>query len=187
MRISVPGNSMGHGWLTAWRPAGLPPQSLAPVDCRRRMAGFTLIEMLVVLLIAGLLLSVVALAPTRNRRGDLAEEAQRLATMLESADDEAQVRSASIAWQPVDGGYRFYQRAENGNWQPLADELLAPHRWGAAVTGVSIHYSGSGEAVSRVVFGDESINVPVTVTLDAGAAHLRVVGTGIGNFAVMQP
>lgn len=154
---------------------------------RRSSAGFTLLEMLVVLVIAGLLVAVVALAPMRNRRTDLAEEAQRLAALLESAGDEAQIRSASIAWQPVDGGYRFYQRAESGAWQPMSDELLGPHRWGTDVTGVSIRYTGSGDAIQRVVLGDESIDVPVTITLSSGTVRLLVVGTGIGNFSVIRP
>jgi general secretion pathway protein H len=153
---------------------------------RKSSRGFTLIEMLVVLMIAGLLIAVVALAPSRNKRTDLNEEAQRLATLLESADDEAQVRSASIAWEPVDGGYRFFQRAENGKWLPLNDDVLGPHRWDTEVTGVSIHYTG-GAGIQRVVFGDESIEVPVTITLHSGAVSLLVVGTGIGNFAVRRP
>ncbi|GAB7523307.1 GspH/FimT family pseudopilin [Paraburkholderia sp. 2C] len=153
---------------------------------RKSSRGFTLIEMLVVLMIAGLLIAVVALAPSRNKRTDLNEEAQRLATLLESADDEAQVRSASIAWEPVDGGYRFFQRAESGKWLPLNDDVLGPHRWDTEVTGVSIHYTG-GAGIQRVVFGDESIEVPVTITLQSGAVSLLVVGTGIGNFAVRRP
>jgi general secretion pathway protein H len=152
-----------------------------------RQRGFTLLEMLVVLMIAGMLIAVVALAPSRNRRTDLGEEAQRLATMLESADDEAQVRSASIAWEPVGGGYAFFERAGNGAWRPLDDDLLKPYRWGAEVTGVAIHYTGSGDAVSRVVFGDESISVPVTVTLMSGSVSMQVVSTGVGNFAVRRP
>ena len=152
-----------------------------------RQGGFTLLEMMVVLLIVGILISVVALKPTSNRRTDLAEEAQRLATMLESASDEAQIRSAQVAWQPVAGGYGFFLHAENGAWVPIADDLLKPHRWGGDVTGVAIRYSGSGDAISRVVFGDESINVPVTVTLYSGSVELLVVGTGIGKFEVRRP
>ena len=155
------------------------------VHCRS--AGFTLLEMLVVLVIAGLLVAVVALAPSRNRRTDLAEEAQRLAALLESAGDEAQIRSAPIAWQPVDGGYRFYQRAGDGSWRPMADELLAPHRWATDVTGVSIRYTGSGDPIQRVVLGNESIDVPVTITLYSGAVRLLVISSGIGNFAVSRP
>nr|WP_258187438.1 GspH/FimT family pseudopilin [Trinickia symbiotica] len=152
-----------------------------------RSAGFTLLEMLVVLVIVGLLMAVVTLSPSRNRRTDLVEEAQRLASLLESADDEAQVRSAQIAWQPVDGGYTFYQRAESGTWLPMRDQLLRPHRWHADVTGISVRYTGSGQSVSRIVLGGESIDVPVTITLSSGAARLLVVSTGIGNFVVRQP
>ncbi|WGS45962.1 GspH/FimT family pseudopilin [Burkholderia sp. JSH-S8] len=153
----------------------------------RRAAGFTLLEMLVVLMIVGLLVAVVTLAPSRNRRTDLAEEAQRLASLLESAGDEAQVRSTPIAWQPVGGGYRFVQRTESGAWSPMTDDLFRARRWGTAVTGVTVRYTGGGEPIARVVLGDESIDVPVTITLSSGDARLLVVGTGIGNFVVQRP
>ena len=87
-------------------------------------AGFTLLEMLVVLVIAGLLVSLASLQLTRNPRTDLNEEAQRLALLFESAGDEAQVRARPIAWQPLDGGFRFDVRTEDG-WRPLRDDLLA--------------------------------------------------------------
>jgi len=151
---------------------------------RRSAAGFTLLEMLVVLLIVGLLTAAVALAPSRNRRSGLAEEAQRLATLLESAGDEAQVRSSEIAWQPGRGGYRFYLRDDGGQWRPMNDEPFRGRHWGSDVTAVSIHYSGSGKTLSRIVFGEESIAPEVTITLFSGTMHLNVIGTGIGNFVV---
>ncbi|WP_111928977.1 type II secretion system minor pseudopilin GspH [Paraburkholderia bryophila] len=169
------------------------PRSALPVARRlaclngQKQHGFTLLEMMVVLLIVGLLVAVVALAPARNRRTELAEEAQRLASLLESAGDEAQVRSTPMAWQPIAGGYRFYRRTDDGAWQPVADELFSPHRWSTDVTGVSVRYTGSNEPVSRVVFGDESIGVPVTITLSSAGVRLLVVGTGIGNFVVRRP
>src|SRR6201995_2470759 len=95
---------------------------------RGRAAGFTLLEMMVVLLIAGLLVSLTAVTMTRNPRTDLNEEAQRLALLFESAGDEAQVRARPIAWQPLDGGFRFDMRTDDG-WRPLRDDLLGPRRW----------------------------------------------------------
>ncbi|WP_186079425.1 GspH/FimT family pseudopilin [Burkholderia gladioli] len=154
---------------------------------RRGEAGFTLIEMLVVLLIAGLLVAAVTLAPTRNRRGELAEDAQRLASLLESAGDEAQVRALPIAWQPVGGGYRFLQRTEAGAWVPMGDELFRPRRWGSEVTDVAIRYSDGGKSVPRVVIGDESIDAPITISLSSDSIRLEVVSTGIGNFMVRRP
>lgn len=49
---------------------------------RHRARGFTLLEMLVVLVIAGLLVSLASLSLTRNPRTDLREEAQRIALLF---------------------------------------------------------------------------------------------------------
>lgn len=154
---------------------------------RSRARGFTLIEMLVVMLIIGIVTTVVALVPGRNPRSDLREEAQRLAALLESASDEAQVRSIPIAWEPVDGGYEFAESMSSGGWHVLDDDPLKPYRWRAGVTRVAIHYTGSSQAIQRLVFGDESMDAPVTIVLSVGDRHLNVVGNGIGNFEVRQP
>ncbi|MFM0295534.1 GspH/FimT family pseudopilin [Paraburkholderia dipogonis] len=150
---------------------------------RQRAAGFTLLEMLVVLVIAGLLVSLTALTVTRNPRTDLNEEAQRLALLFESAGDEAQVRARPIAWQPVEGGFRFDLRTEDG-WRPLRDDLLGPRRWEGGVTGVSIDYPGSDTQPSRIVFGTEAIDVPVRITLFSAAGSATIVGTGNGRYEV---
>jgi general secretion pathway protein H len=149
----------------------------------KRAAGFTLLEMLVVLVIAGLLVSLTALTITRNPRTDLNEEAQRLALLFESAGDEAQVRARPIAWQPLDGGFRFDLRTEDG-WRPLRDDLLGPRRWEGGVTGVSISYPGSDAQPSRIVFGTEAIDVPVQITLFSAAGSATIVGTGNGRYEV---
>ncbi|MFB9124311.1 type II secretion system protein GspH [Paraburkholderia dipogonis] len=159
-----------------------------PADAGRRgagkhAAGFTLLEMLVVLVIAGLLVSLTALTMTRNPRTDLNEEAQRLALLFESAGDEAQVRARPIAWQPLDGGFRFDLRTEDG-WRPLRDDLLGPRRWEGGVTGVSISYPGSDSQPSRIVFGTEAIDVPVQITLFSAAGSATIVGTGNGRYEV---
>ncbi|MFP3604428.1 GspH/FimT family pseudopilin [Paraburkholderia caledonica] len=150
---------------------------------RRRAAGFTLLEMMVVLVIAGLLVSLTALTMTRNPRTDLNEEAQRLALLFESAGDEAQVRARPIAWQPLDGGFRFDMRTEDG-WRPLRDDLLKPRQWEGGVTGVTIDYPGSSSQASRVVFGTEAIDVPVRITLFSAAGRATIVGTGNGRYEV---
>jgi general secretion pathway protein H len=148
-----------------------------------RIRGFTLLEMLVVLVIAGLLVSLAAVAITRNPRTDLNEQAQRLALLFESAGDEAQVRTRPIAWQPVNGGYRFDIRTEDG-WRPLRDDLFAPRGWEGGVTDVSIDYPGSDLKANRVVFGVESIDAPVTVTLYSAVGRATIVGTGNGRYEV---
>ena len=162
-------------------------QSVAATpDGRRRASrqiGFTLLEMLVVLVIAGLLVSLASLAVTRNPRTDLNEEAQRLALLFESAGDEAQVRARPIAWQPFDGGFRFDMHTDDG-WRPLRDDLLGARRWEGGVTSVSIDYPGSDVHPSRLVFGTESIDAPVQITLFSAVGQARIVGTGNGRYEV---
>jgi general secretion pathway protein H len=149
-----------------------------------RAGGFTLLEMLVVLVIAGLLVSLASLSLTRNPRTDLNEQAQRLALLFESASDEAQVRARPIAWQPVAGGYRFDVRTEDGWRALLRDDLLHARRWDGGVTDVSIDYPGTDLHPERVVFGVESIGQAVTVTLYSAAGRATIVGDGSGRYEV---
>lgn len=174
-----------------------PRSRLRPVEAARRVrarpgpaagsraAGFTLIEMLVVLLIAGILISLASLTLTRNPRTDLNEEAHRLALLFESAGDEAQVRSRPIAWTPTNGGFQFDVRSGDG-WRTLRDDLLGPRRWEGGVTGVAISYPGAGNdtEASRIVFGTEAVDVPVEVTLYSAVGTATIVGTGSGRFEV---
>ncbi|MGX7005081.1 GspH/FimT family pseudopilin [Caballeronia sp. KNU42] len=139
--------------------------------------------MLVVLVIAGLLVSLASVKLTRNPRTDLNEEAQRLALLLESAGDEAQVRARPIAWRPIEGGFRFNIRTEDG-WRPIRDDLLRPRRWEGGVTGVTIQYAGSEQSAGQVVFGTEAIDTPMEVTLVSAAGSVTIVGTGNGRYQV---
>ena len=139
--------------------------------------------MLVVLVIAGLLISLASLQLSRNPRTDLNEEAQRLALLFESAGDEAQVRARPIAWQPLDGGFRFDVRTEDG-WRPLRDDLLRPRRWEGGVTGVTIQYLGSDQVTNRLVFGTEAIDTPMEVTLISAVGRATIIGTGNGRYQV---
>jgi general secretion pathway protein H len=154
----------------------------------RTAHGFTLIEMLVVLLIAGILVAAASLTLTRNPRTDLAEEAQRLALAFETASDDAQLRSAPLAWEARPGGYRFLARDADGNWRALGDDpLLLPRQWSTEVSRVGIRYPSLRDSqgnTERVVFGVEAIDVPVVITLYGPSAEVSVIGTGNGRYAV---
>ncbi|KVC87077.1 type II secretion system protein GspH [Burkholderia ubonensis] len=131
--------------------------------------GFTLLEMLVVLVIAGLLVSLASLSLTRNPRTDLREEAQ--------------VRSRPIAWQPTAHGFRFDVSSPDG-WRTPRDGLMRPRDWDGGVTGADIDYPGSDMHANRVVFGTESIDTPVRVTLHSAVGSATIVSTGNGSYEV---
>lgn len=152
---------------------------------RYRNAGFTLLEVLITLVIAGLLISLASLAISRNPRTELVETGEQLALLFESATDEAHIRARQIAWQPVRGGYRF-SILENGGWKPLRDALYAPRNWPAPVDRVFIETPGAPPHISaeRVIFGAESIAQPVIVTLCKGEICVHIAGSGDGRYRV---
>jgi general secretion pathway protein H len=146
-------------------------------------AGFTLLEMLVVLVIAGIIAGVASLTLTRNPRTDLREEGQRLALLFESANDEAQVRGHPLAWQANLQGYQFLERNAD-SWRTVRDDLFAPRHWSTPINGVAIHYANSEHSASQLEFGVESINLPAVVTLYSPVGQIEIVGTGNGRFTV---
>lgn len=156
---------------------------LLSTNGKRRAAGFTLLEMLIVLVIAGLLVSLASLSLSRNPRTDLREEAQRIALLFETASDEAQVRARPLAWQPTAEGFRFDMRTSDG-WKPLLDDLLRERRWEGGVTGAAIDYPGTDTTANRVIFGSESIDMPVRVTLYAAIGSAVIIRAADGRYEV---
>ncbi len=126
--------------------------------CGGRGAGFTLVEVLVVVLIVGLLASLAVLS-LGGRRDPAAEEARRLAALLDLAAREAVLQGRELAVELDPGGYRFLT-LEAGRWVPLAgDPLLRERRLpetvlleGLEVEGRAALPAGAGEALGRVYF-----------------------------------
>lgn len=89
--------------------------------------GFTLLELLVVVLIIGITLALVV--PVLDPGGDrvLEEEGRRLAALLRLATEEAVLEGREFAVELSPDGYRFL-RLESQGWQALSDSLLRPRQ-----------------------------------------------------------
>jgi general secretion pathway protein H len=151
--------------------------------CRAR--GFTLLELLVVLVIAGTLLGMVAFNAMPGERQVLQNEAQRVALLLQLARDEAIVRNRPIAFEAEPDRYRFLIR-DGDKWQPIPqDDMLREREFKRAPIAVSITPPVAAEANPlRIVFGREPVDKPFLLTFSAGDASVGIRADGIGHFTV---
>jgi general secretion pathway protein H len=144
-----------------------------------------LLELLIVLVIAGITLGMVTLNAMPDTRQSLQDEAQRIALLLQAARDEAIVRNTPIAFEAASNGYRFMIR--NGNlWQKLnGDELLRERDFARASVVMQMEPPANADGVPmRIVFGREPVDKPFRLTLAAEGASVSIRADGIGHYVV---
>ena len=173
------------------------PTSITDVAARRRnraglafrARGFTLIEVLVVVVIIALLASLVAVNLAPDARQSLREEGARLAALLAHARDEAIVTGAPLAWQRTESGYRFLERAPGRTWRPLQTDASLRQR--ELPPGIRLEVAGLSAAVKgrepMILLSPTGFGDPFRITLVLGEQRLRVLYDGAGVPAVENP
>jgi general secretion pathway protein H len=147
---------------------------------RSARGGFTLVEVLVVVVIIAVLVSLVAVKLAPDARQSLREEALRLAALLAHAREEALVTGAPLAWQRTERGYRFVQRAPDRTWAPVdRDPSLRPRELPAGVgfAGIETAAAPTG-AQALIVLAPTGLSEPFRITLALGPHRVRVSSDG---------
>ena len=157
--------------------------------------GFTLIEMLVVVVIIGILTTSVALTLNDHPRQNARREAQRLASLLETASSEARAGQRLLAWAAHPAGYAFLvaenteDRSPAARWQPLMDDPLFRSRTledGVSFGAVSVDHQPlppGGLLIFRR--GDPPLfRIRLAANGDAGTAPIEVRGLPTGRVVV---
>lgn len=147
--------------------------------------GFTLLELLVVLVILGITLGAVSFNAMPSERQVLQSDAQKVSLLLQSARDEAIVRNRPVAFEADAGGYRFLI-LENNAWKPLLDDdLLRERHFRLAPVTLSMMPSPIGQAGPlHIIFGREPVGTPFVLTLSSGDSEVAIRADGIGHFTV---
>jgi len=152
---------------------------------RRAASGFTLLELLIVMVIAGILIGLVSLNAMPSEKKALENDAQRIALLLQLARDEAIVRNRPVAFEAQPDRYRFLVRDASA-WKPITqDDMLRERRFQRAPVALALDPPAAGEGYPlRIVFGREPVDRPFTLTLAAGGVRATVQADGVGNFTV---
>lgn len=152
---------------------------------RRSSLGFTLVELLVVMVIIGITLGLATLNAIPSPRQDLENEAKRIALLLQLARDEAIVRNRLVAFEANGERYRFMVRGDTG-WVPVTrDDLLRERSFKNPPLRLVLEPSGtSGPDMLRITFGREPVDRPFVLTLASGANAVAIRADGVGHFTV---
>ncbi len=158
-------------------------------------AGFSLLEVLIVLAIIGIITGTAGLSirAVQAERG-LQEDAHRLARLFELAQAEARKTGQAVRWEFTNEGYRFTQAsrlqtlpvaiAERMALQPPSTPggnlALRPRQWSSdQPVEVKVHPPVSP------VFAGEWVSGPNFVELSDGLHTARLQRLGTGQYRVM--
>lgn len=111
----------------------------------RWMRGFTLLELLVVILLIGIITTFAVLATGDGGRERLVmQEAERFSALLMLAGDEAVLQSREYGVQFSDDGYRFMVFEPTGKavWKSIEQDNLLRQRSVPAIIDLELHVDG---------------------------------------------
>lgn len=148
--------------------------------------GFTLVEILVVLIVMGVLVSLVAVNLRQDDRDVLRTEAERLAQVLDIAADEARISGKSLAWTANDSSYRFWRLGPENEWSEIRDnDILRARRLSPGVTISELRVEAMRALESkRLEFRGGSLTLAYSIGLSLGAESLVVSASPIGEVLV---
>ena len=118
-----------------------------------RAAGFTLAEILVVLLVIGLAAGLAYAHFDADPKRTVERESQRLAAALEHAAQLAQWKDETVGVSASGNSYRFWrQPAGSSTWQPMsADDVLEPRILPAPLGISAREYAGLPVAADAIL------------------------------------
>ena len=138
--------------------------------------GFTLIEVLVVVLLVAVTVSFMVVNLGTGDRDLVRSEATRLAASIQHAQDEAVMTGRSIAWLGQADGYRYLRRGPDRDWISFAgdDQAFAEYRLPTPVQLVRLEVAGEGVARAMIVFSPSALTAHARIVLAANSERAAV-------------
>jgi general secretion pathway protein H len=141
---------------------------VTPVSPARQSAGFTLLELMVVMVLIGIIFSFAVLSLGGDDVAELMEqETRRLVTLLDMAGEEAVLGGEELAVYFTDEGYEFMV-LRGDRWQPITDDNLLKARTLPAGMQFRLEIDGEPPALGDSDDDEEDALTPQIYILSSG-------------------
>ena len=149
--------------------------------------GFTLVEMLIVMLVMALLATTVVLTAGGGGRG-VDADASRLASRIAAARETAITSARPVGVWVSRSGYRFDMR-EGGNWRPADRKPFEAVAWPDGTAVVAAGMAGWQASVSgdraRLVFDNLGLpDSPIRLDVSRGGRSVQIAVLPNGDVQV---
>lgn len=150
----------------------------------RRGAGFTLFELIVIILILTVVIGLVGLNLTRDASDQLKDEAQRLAMVLAAAEEEAILNGRVYVLALARDGYQVLTPDEQGRLGKVGnDALYRPYRLpdGMTISAASVDGIPAAQGRADILIDPSGLLPAFTVDFSAGEIRWRLEGLANGT------
>lgn len=143
---------------------------------RQARAGFTLVELMMVVAIIGLAAGAVVLS-VPDPRPSVGMDAERFAARLVRAREEAILTNRAVAVDADAAGYAFTS-FDGARWSPLIDGPFGPEAWTPDTT------VAARDGEPRVLFDPTGAAEPVTLAVSRDGQGVVVSVDGAGEVRI---
>lgn len=169
-----------------------PFSRLSDIRSATIVRGFTLVELLVVIVILSLITGLIILNLARDERRELEREARHLVGALAYASDRARYRHEllGIAALPDGGGWQFLLFPEQtSSWHVIDnDPLLQTKTFPQPLRFRLIGYAGKDIRENAVIpIPPSGRHEPYSLELRNGAWRVNLIADPLGRIAATQP
>lgn len=140
--------------------------------------GFTLIELVVVVLLLSIIVSMVAVNLAADDTSEVRDEADRLALLLNAAQQDAILDGQVLALALEERGYHFLRLNDAGTLAPIIrDELLRPRELAPGIEISAIEIAGNEQEQRAILLQPSGELEDFAITLSKGTARWQIKGS----------
>ncbi|MEW6330101.1 MAG: type II secretion system minor pseudopilin GspH [Pseudomonadota bacterium] len=153
---------------------------------RHLQRGFTLIEIMVVMLVIGIVIGLISVNLEPDRETPVRDEARRMVLMLQTAQQESILQGKILAVAIERQGYSFLVLDENREFKPMeGDEVLRARPLPAGIVISRVDIEGMTDAgdmkTARLILLPTGELSPFALVFSQGDIRWRVEGALTGE------